>query len=48
MLNQISESSALPMVLHVDNQAALNQMASKESSLKAKVDFRPKFLCDYA
>ena len=39
----------LPMVLHVDNQAALKQLAGEASSLKAKhIDVRMKFVCDYA
>ena len=48
MLNEIGMPPALPMVLHVDNQAALKQLAGEASSLKVKhIDFRTKFVCDY-
>ena len=48
-LNEIGKPPALPMVLHVDNQAALKQLAGEASSLKAKhIDVRTKFVCDYA
>lgn len=37
------------MALHVDNQAALKQLAGEVSSLKANpIDVRLKFVCDYA
>uniref|UniRef100_A0AAV1V081 Polyprotein n=1 Tax=Peronospora matthiolae TaxID=2874970 RepID=A0AAV1V081_9STRA len=49
MLNEIGKPPALPMVLHVDNQAALKQLAGEASSLKAKhIDVRKKFVCDFA
>ncbi|CAI5733966.1 unnamed protein product [Hyaloperonospora brassicae] len=48
----LSENDVVPdetLVLHVDNQAALSQIAGEASSLKAKhVDVRYKFLCDYS
>ena len=49
MLREIGLEPALPMQLHVDNQAAISQIAGEASSLKAKhVDVRLKFLCDFA
>uniref|UniRef100_A0AAV1VBP2 Polyprotein n=1 Tax=Peronospora matthiolae TaxID=2874970 RepID=A0AAV1VBP2_9STRA len=49
MLNEIGKPPALPMVLHVDNQAALKQLAGGTSFLKAKhIDSRTKFVCDFA
>uniref|UniRef100_A0AAV1TDT7 Polyprotein n=1 Tax=Peronospora matthiolae TaxID=2874970 RepID=A0AAV1TDT7_9STRA len=49
MLNEIGKPLALPMVLHVDNQAALKQLAGEASSLKAKhIVVRTKFVCDFA
>ena len=48
-LNEIGKPPALPMVLHVDNQATLKQLAGEASSLKAKhIDDHTKFVCDYA
>ena len=47
MLCEIGKPSMLPMALHVDNQAALKQLAGEASSLKAKhIDVRLKFVCD--
>ena len=49
MLCKIGKPSMLPMALHVDNQAALKQLAGEASSLKAKhSDVRLKFVHDYA
>uniref|UniRef100_A0AAV1SYJ7 Polyprotein n=1 Tax=Peronospora matthiolae TaxID=2874970 RepID=A0AAV1SYJ7_9STRA len=49
MLREVGLEPALPMQLHVDNQAAISQIAGEASSLKAKhVDVRLKFLCDFA
>ena len=49
MLNEIGKPPALPMVLHVDNQAALKQMDGEASSHKVKrIDVRTKFVCDFA
>ena len=46
---QNREAPMLPMALHVDNQAALKQLAGEASSLKAKhIDVRLMFVCDYA
>ena len=46
MLNEIGK---MPMVPHVDHQAALKKMAGEASSLKAKqIDVRTKFVCNYA
>ena len=48
MLSEIGNPLALPMLLHVDNQAALKHMVSDASSLRAKhIDARMKFVCDY-
>ena len=44
MLSEIGIAPAVPMQLHVDNQAAISQIAGEASSLKAKhVDVRSKF-----
>ena len=49
MLCEIGKPRMLPMPLHVDNQAALKQLAGEASSLKAKhIDVRLKFVCDNA
>uniref|UniRef100_A0AAV1V3X7 Reverse transcriptase Ty1/copia-type domain-containing protein n=2 Tax=Peronospora matthiolae TaxID=2874970 RepID=A0AAV1V3X7_9STRA len=49
MLREVGLDPALPMQLHVVNQAAISQIANEASSLKAKrVDVRLKFLCDFA
>ena len=45
MLNEIGKPPALPMVLHVENQAALKQLAGEASSHKTKhIDVRTKFV----
>ena len=47
MMCEIEKPPMLPMPLHVDNQAALKQLAGEASSLKAKhIDVRLKFVCD--
>ena len=44
MLNEIELAPAVPMQLHIDNQAEIAQIAGEASSLKAKhVDVRSKF-----
>uniref|UniRef100_A0AAV1TN70 Polyprotein n=1 Tax=Peronospora matthiolae TaxID=2874970 RepID=A0AAV1TN70_9STRA len=49
MLREVGLEPALPMQLHVDNQAAISQIAGEASSLKSKhVDVRLKFLCYFA
>ena len=49
MLCEIGKPPMLPMALHVENQAALKQLAGEASSLKAKhIDVRLKFVCNYA
>lgn len=45
----LGEVPTLPMLMHADNQAAINQIEVEASSLKAKhIDVRLKFVCDYA
>ena len=49
MLNELGILLSVPMQLHVDDQAAISQIADKASSLKAKhVDVHLKFLRDYS
>ena len=48
-LNEIGKPPALPMVLHVDNPAALKQLSGEASSPKAKhINVRTKIVCDFA
>ena len=48
-LNEIGKPPALPIVLHVDNQAALKQLDGEASSLKTNhIDVRTKLVCDFA
>uniref|UniRef100_A0AAV1UPI6 Polyprotein n=1 Tax=Peronospora matthiolae TaxID=2874970 RepID=A0AAV1UPI6_9STRA len=49
MLIEIGMAPELPMLMHVDNQAAIRQLEGEASSLKAKhIDVRVKFVCDFA
>uniref|UniRef100_A0AAV1TE09 Polyprotein n=1 Tax=Peronospora matthiolae TaxID=2874970 RepID=A0AAV1TE09_9STRA len=49
MLIEIGMAPELPMLMHVDNQAAIRQLEGEASSLKAKhIDVRVKFACDFA
>ncbi|CAI5725764.1 unnamed protein product [Peronospora destructor] len=49
MLNEIGMALELPMLMHVDNQAAIRQLEGEASSLKAKhIDVRVKFVCAFA
>ena len=50
MLCEIGKTPMLTMALHVDNQAALKQLAGEASSLKSKqhIDLRLNFVCYYA
>ena len=49
MLYEIERPPALPIVLHADNQTAMNQLAGEVSSPKEKhIDERLKFVCEYA
>ena len=47
MLCEIGKTPMLTMALHVDNQAALKQLAGEASSLKTKhFEVRLKFFCN--
>ena len=49
MLREMRLKPALPMKLHVDNQAAIRRISGEALPLKSKqVDVRLKFLCDFA
>ena len=49
MLSEIGMTPELPMLMRVDNQAAIRQLEGEASSLKAKhIDVRVKFVCDFA
>ena len=48
MLCKIGAAPKLPMLMHVDNQAAILHLEGEASSLKAKhVDVRAKFVYDF-
>lgn len=47
MRSEVGIAPAVPMELHVDNQAAISQAAGDASSMKARdINFRLKFLCN--
>uniref|UniRef100_A0AAV1TUP3 Polyprotein n=1 Tax=Peronospora matthiolae TaxID=2874970 RepID=A0AAV1TUP3_9STRA len=49
ILCEIRMALELPMLMHVDNQAAIRQLEGEASSLKANhIDVRVKFVCDFA
>ena len=49
MLAEIGIAPKLPIILHVDNQAAIKQLDGEASSLKAKhIDVRLKFVRDFS
>ena len=49
MQSQIGIAPAMLMLLHVNNQTAISQIAGEASSLKAKyVNVRLKFLCAFS
>ena len=49
MLMEIGMAPIVPMLMHVDNQAAISQIVGEASSSKAKdIDVRHKFIKDYA
>ena len=49
MLSKIGMAPELPMLMHVNNQAAIRQIEGEVSSLKAKyIDVRVELICDFA
>ena len=49
MLCEIGAAPKLPILMHVDNQAAIRQLEGEASSITAKhIDVRVKFVCDFA
>ena len=49
MLMEIGMEPVVPMLIHVDNQAAISQIEGEASSRKAKhIEVRLKFIKDYA
>uniref|UniRef100_A0AAV1V845 Polyprotein n=1 Tax=Peronospora matthiolae TaxID=2874970 RepID=A0AAV1V845_9STRA len=49
MINEIGTALEMPMVMRIDNQAAIRHLEGEISSLKAKhIDVRVKFVCDFA
>lgn len=48
LLQEIDQTVCKPMLMFMDNQAAIRQLESKESMSSSKhVDVRVKFICDY-
>ena len=49
MLRKIGMAPKLPMLMHVDNQAAIKQIQGKDSAGRAKhIAVRLKFIKDYS